>query len=52
MKDVTGKRWLEEFGSRREGDPDILEIDGTSEYLTVERSLADMCRSAYEMELK
>jgi len=52
MKDVTGKSWLEEFGPRREGDPDILEIDGTSEYLTVERSLADMCRSAYEMELK
>ena len=52
MKDVAGKDFPVDFGPRREGDPTILQIDGTSEYLTIEKSLADMCRSAYEMELK
>jgi UDP-glucose 4-epimerase len=52
MKDVTGKDFPVTFGPRRDGDPAILQIDGTSEYLTVERSLADMCMSAYNMELK
>jgi UDP-glucose 4-epimerase len=52
MKDTTSTDFKVEFGPRREGDPAILQIDGTSEYLTVERSMQDICRSAYEMELK
>lgn len=52
MKGITGKDFPVEFGPRREGDPTILQIDGTSEYLNVNRNLVDMCRSAYEMELK
>lgn len=52
MKDVTGKDFLVEFGPRREGDPAVLQIDGTSEYLDIKRDIKDMCRSAYEMELK
>jgi UDP-glucose 4-epimerase len=52
MKDVTGKDFHVEFGPRREGDPAVLQIDGTSEYLTIKRNLVDMCRSAYDMELK
>lgn len=52
MKYVTGKDFPVRFGPRREGDPTILQVDGTSEYLTIERTLDDMCRSAYEMELK
>jgi UDP-glucose 4-epimerase len=52
MKDATGKDFAVEFGPRRKGDPTILQIDGTSEYLEIKRNLYDMCRSAYEMELK
>lgn len=52
MKDVTGKDFPVKFGPRREGDPTILQIDGTSEYLEIKRSLAGMCLSAYNMELK
>jgi UDP-glucose 4-epimerase len=52
MKEVTGKSWIEDFGPRREGDPAVLQIDGTSEYLEIKRNIVDMCRSAYEMELK
>ncbi len=52
MKDSTVTDFPVKFGPRREGDPDVLQIDGTSEYLTIERSLADMCKSAYMMEMK
>ena len=52
MKYVSSIDFPVEFGPRREGDPAILQIDGTSEYLTIKRNLVDMCRSAYEMELK
>jgi UDP-glucose 4-epimerase len=40
------------IGPRREGDPAVLAIDGSSEYLKIEHDLFDMCRSAYEMECK
>jgi UDP-glucose 4-epimerase len=52
MKEVSGVDFEVEFGDRRPGDPAELRIDGESEYLNIEHDLRDMCRSAYEMELK
>ena len=52
MKEVSGIDFNVEIGERRFGDPAELRVDTTSEYLNIEYNLADMCRSAYEMELK
>lgn len=52
MKEVSGVDFKVEIGDRRFGDPAELRVDTTSKYLDLKYTLADMCRSAYEMELK
>ena len=52
MSYVSGKTMNINIGPRRAGDPETLLVDGTSEYLNIEHTLEDMCRSAYMMEIK
>jgi UDP-glucose 4-epimerase len=52
MKNVSGKDFAVEFGPRRLGDPAELTVESTSKYVNVKHTIEDMCRSAYEMELK
>lgn len=51
MKQVTGVDFKVTEGPRRSGDVATLTMDHKSDYATCKRSLADMCRSAYEVEL-
>ena len=48
MQTVTGKHINYEINPRREGDAPKLIVDNVSDYMTVTRDLADMCRSTYE----
>ncbi len=52
MKNVSGKDFAVEFGPRRLGDPAELTVESASKYVNVKHTIEDMCRSAYEMELK
>lgn len=52
MKNVSDVRFKTEYGPRRDGDPAILKVDTVSKYVKINYSIEDMCRTAYEMELK
>lgn len=52
MKRVTGIDFEIKFGKRRSGDPAKLVVDNLSKYVSINRTLGDMCRSAYSMEKK
>jgi len=51
MKQVTGVDFKVIEGPRRPGDVAALTMDHKSDYATCKRSLADMCLSAYKVEL-
>lgn len=51
MKQVTGIDFEVNEGPRRDGDVATLTVDHKSDYATCTRTLADMCRSAYDVEL-
>jgi UDP-glucose 4-epimerase len=52
MIDVTETLVRVEFADRRAGDPPILTINNQFDGLEIKHTLEDMCRSAYEVELK
>jgi UDP-glucose 4-epimerase len=52
MIDVTETLVRVEFADRRAGDPPILTIDNQFDGLEIKHTLEDMCKSAYEVELK
>jgi UDP-glucose 4-epimerase len=52
MKLVSGEDFLVYDAARRAGDPAILTVDNQFDGLEVKHTLEDMCRSAYEVELK
>lgn len=51
MHEVTGKSFPVQFGSRRAGDPAIIQTPGTSDYFIQRKTLEDMCISAYNVEI-
>ena len=54
MKEVTGINFNVDYGPRRAGDVASIHLpkDQISVYLDYKHTLNDMCRSAYEIELK
>jgi UDP-glucose 4-epimerase len=52
MKKVTGKDFKVEYGTRRDGDPAKLAIDNQFSLLKPIHTLEQMCKSAYEAELR
>jgi UDP-glucose 4-epimerase len=52
MKNVSGKDFKVFMAERRAGDPAILTVDNQFDGLQITHTLDDMCRSAYEVELK
>lgn len=52
MREVSGNNFSIVFGPRRSGDPAILGLDTRSKYITPEYDIWDICKSAYEMEMK
>ena len=52
MKHVSGENFLVYDAARREGDPASLSIDNQFDGLEIKHNLEDMCRSAYEAELR
>ena len=52
MKNVSGKDFKVFMAERRAGDPAILTVDNQFDGLRITHTLEDMCRSAYEVELK
>ena len=52
MKNVSGKDFKVFMAERRAGDPAILTVDNQFSGLRITHTLEDMCRSAYEVELK
>jgi UDP-glucose 4-epimerase len=52
MKKVTGVDFEVVESPRRAGDPPSLKVDNPSKFLNCERTLEDMCLSAYNMELQ
>ena len=51
MKRVTGKDFKVVEADRRPGDTPVLIVDNPSKLLNCEKTLEDMCLSAYKMEL-
>ena len=52
MQQEIGKTFTVIDADRRAGDPPILTIDNQFDGLQINHTLEDMCRSAYEVELK
>jgi len=52
MREVSGVQFDVVEAPRRPGDVARLVVDQPSQYVHPKRSLHDMCRSAYEMEMK
>jgi UDP-glucose 4-epimerase len=52
MKNVSGKDFKVFMAERRAGDPAILTVDNQFDGLRITHTLEDMCRSAYQVELK
>lgn len=51
MKEASGVDFPIQFGDRRDGDPARLIVDKQSRFVRIEKTLLEMCKSAYEMEL-
>ena len=52
MKNVSGKDFKVFMDERRAGDPSFVTVDNQFDGLRITHTLEDMCRSAYEVELK
>jgi UDP-glucose 4-epimerase len=50
MKKVSGVDFEVKVLERRLGDPAILKVDAQSEFVEINKTIEDMCRSAYRME--
>jgi UDP-glucose 4-epimerase len=51
MRRISNNDFIVKFGHRRAGDPDVLKVDEISEFLTIQKTFDDMCRSAYQTEI-
>lgn len=51
MEEVTGKKLPYEIALRREGDAVISVVDELSDFITLEKTIEDMCLDQYKLEI-
>lgn len=51
MEEVTGKSMNRKVVERRPGDADVQVVDKLSEYCNLKKTIEDMCKSQYQLEI-